>query len=151
MLKTSFIPAHFITSAYFYYSDSTNEVTFHGINGKMSMILIDQTQNSFQLQYSKFILNVFKNVYLCWGSWGRAACYFSLKIYLCNKYEYEKRILKCCTVHSLCFSVVGDQGTLHSLMKTIRNLCPYAEITVLSKKRLQWWKNLWHFLKNVWS
>lgn len=112
MLKTSFIPAHFITSAYFYYSDSTNEVTFHGINGKLSMILIDQTQNSCQLQYSKFILNVFKNVYLCRGSWGRAACCFSLKIYLCNR-KYQKRIIKYCFIHSFCFSVVVDQGTLY--------------------------------------
>lgn len=112
MLKTFFIPAHFITSAYFYYSDSTNEVTFHGINGKMSMILIDQTQNSFQLQYSKFILNMFRNVYLCWSIWGRAACYFSLKIYLCNR-KYEKKIIKSCIIHGLSFSVMGDQGTLH--------------------------------------
>lgn len=30
MLKTSFTPAHFITSTYFYYSDGTDEMTSHG-------------------------------------------------------------------------------------------------------------------------
>lgn len=29
-LKTSFMLAHFITSTFFYYSDSTDEVTSHG-------------------------------------------------------------------------------------------------------------------------
>lgn len=81
------------------------------INGKMSMILIDQTQNSYQLQCSKFILDASKNVYLCWGSGGRDACYFSLQIYSSNK-KYEKSIMKYFIINSFCFSTVIGQGTL---------------------------------------
>lgn len=84
-----------------------------GINGKMSMILIDQTQNSSQLQYSKYVLNAFKNIYLCWDSEGRAVCYFSLQMSLCSK-KYKKTIMKYFTVHSFCSFIVMGQSTLSS-------------------------------------